>query len=175
MKRTIIPELFDRPFARHTGNGEELEVPDSVNEAAMSDADRDLIETVFGVYNKVNIKSVTALELLTNILSGQRKKPREVIIAGRIIRKISDLPLKKDGIGSNLDLEDEEWRFLKETLFFPSDTKGKDSEGNAYEKDDFGGFMLNAQSGPLLEAIEDAVKIDEKVVRKGGKEDREDS
>ena len=183
MRRVIIPELFERPFRKHRANGQEVDVPDSVNKAAMSDTDRDLIENVFEVFNRVNTPSNTALEILTNLLSSPRKKPREVILAGRVMRKVADLPLKDDGIGSPLELEDEEWRFVMDNIMFPKDTKGKSQDGVEFEKDDFSGFSLNAQSGPLLEAFEDAEKyetkeesdIKDKKVLVKGKGEKEDS
>ena len=161
MRTIIIPELFKRPFAKHEANGREVDVPDSVD--TLPEDDRELIKGAFTVFNKVNVISSTALEILTNLLASPRKKPREVIITGRIMRKVSELPLKDDGVGSELELEDEEWRFMMDEILFPKDTKGKDQEtGEKFEKDEFAGFKLNAQSGPLLEAFEDAVKVETK-------------
>lgn len=184
MREVTIPELFDRPFVKHEANGREVDVPDSVN--MLPEDDRELIKGAFTVFNRVNVISLTALEILTNVLASPRKKPREVIITGRVMRKVSDLPLKNDGIGSILELEDEEWRFMMDEIFFPKDTKGKTLDGEKLEKDEFSGFSLNAMSGLLLEAFEDAVKIETKEesnkkdkkslkLRKGEEEDKEDS
>ena len=160
MRIVKIPELFERPFVKHKADGKEIEVPDSVDR--LPEEDRELIKGAFTVFNRVNVISSTALEILTNLLASPRKKPREVIITGRIMRKVADLPLKDDGVGSELELEDEEWRFMMDEILFPKDTKGKSADGEKFEKDEFAGFSLNAQSGPLLEAFEDAVKVETK-------------
>ena len=127
--RTIkIPELFKRPFAKHEANGREVDVPDSVD--SLPEDDRELIKGAFTVFNRVNvISSLTALEKLTNLRAAPRKKPREVIITGRIMRKVADLPLKDNGVGSELELEDEEWRFMMDEILFPKDTKWKSADG----------------------------------------------
>ena len=158
MKRIIIPELFDKPFAKHIGNGKELEVPASTE--MLPEQDRKDIDSVYRVYNIVNSESNSAVEILVNLLAHPRSKGREIIIAGRIMRKISDLPLKDNAIGSNLDLEDAELEFLKDKIFFPTETKGKRTDGQEYEKDEFFGFTLNAMNAPLLEAIDDAKEPD---------------